>query len=648
MRTRIIPRESDLHRKLIRRLESRIRLAETQRSDQESKWQRAEDTILAYVPATKEDQSREAEKNRGNPRYTTMMIPYSYALLMTAHTYWTSVFFGRDPVHQFQGRHGEGESQIQAMEALVSYQVLVGKMMAPYYIWLYDAGKYGLGVLGTYWCQEMVQYSTIEEDPNGGGGKFQVTKQVPGYMGNKVYNVSPFDFLPDPRVTVGNFQQGEFCGCKKRIPWNEIVKRQAQGYYMNLEHIKTVVGTEDPGDDAHSTLKRPGQTNYQPDDQDLTHPPILRGYEIYVEILPKEWELGGSTYPEKWVFTITHDKSLIIGAQPMGSMHDKFPFDVLEVEVEGYGMFNRGILDTMAPIQDTVDWLLNSHFYNVRSSLNNIWVADPTRIVMKDLQSGEPGRIIRVKPEGYGSDIDSMIKQIPVTDVTTQNVNDLNTMFGIGERVAGINDQVMGALNAGGRKTATEVRTSTGFSVNRLKTTSEYMSHTGFTSHAEKLVANSQQFYGVPMKLRIVGDLAGEAGLKFIDVRPEDVAGAYDLVPINGTLPVDRMALANLWKEVLLGMRQMPDIAMQYDLTRIFAWFATLSGLRNINRFKKPVMIDPLTGQPIPMGFNAQVAPDETLAREAERGNLEPVKPPGPDSRGTGVSYNGMGNGGPA
>lgn len=642
MLTRNIPRDSDLHRKLIARLESRIRMAENQRMSQELKWIKAEDTILAYVPATKEDESREAEKDRGNPRYTTLKIPYSYALLMTAHTYWTSVFFGRDPVHQFQGRHGEGESQIQAMEALIAYQVLNGQMMAPYYIWLYDAGKYGVGVLGTYWCKEEIQYSTIEGE---GKDKFQVTKRLAGYQGNKVYNVSPFDFLNDPRVSVGNFQDGEFCGCRKRIPWNQIVKRAAQGYYMNLDQVKTTVGTQDPGEQSHSTLIRPGQQTFQPDDDDLSHPPVLRGYEIYIDLIPKEWALGESNYPEKWVFTVTHDKSLIIGAQPLGALNDKFPFDVLEVEVEGYGIWNRGIIDVMAPIQDTVDWLLNSHFYNVRASLNNLWVADPTKIVMKDLQRGEPGGVIRMKPEGYGSDIGTMLKQIPVTDVTQQNVGDLNTMFGIGERVAGINDQVMGALNAGGRKTATEVRTSTGFSVNRLKTTSEYMSHTGFTAHAQKLVANSQQFYDVPMKLRIVGDLAGEAGLTFLDVKPENIAGAFDLVPVNGTLPIDRMALANLWKEVLLGMRNMPEIAMQYDLTRIFSWFATLAGMRNINRFKKPGLIDPTTGMPMPQGINAQVQPDEQLAREAERGNIVPIQP---NTRTTGMSNNGMDQGGPS
>src|SRR5678815_5422540 len=105
---------------------------------------------------------------------------------MSAHTYWTSVFFARNPVHQFAGRHGEGEQQVQALEALISYQVEVGEMMAPYYIWLYDAGKYGLGILGHYWTVDMVHYGQIIELQNPQTGVWethQSTVEVEGYRG---------------------------------------------------------------------------------------------------------------------------------------------------------------------------------------------------------------------------------------------------------------------------------------------------------------------------------------------------------------------------------------------------------------------------------------------------------------------------------
>jgi hypothetical protein len=196
-------------------------------------------------------------------------------------------------------------------------------------------------------------------------------------------------------------------------------------------------------------------------------------------------------------------------------------------------------------------------------------------------------------------------------------------MQAIGERTLGVNDQIMGAMPSGGRKTATEVRTSTGFGVNRLKTTSEYMSATGFSEHAAKLVSNSQQYYDIVKKFRIVGTLAQEAGVKFLLVTPDAIAGQYDFVPVDGTLPIDRYAQANLWKELLAAMSQVPQVMLQYDLGRIFAWVATIAGLKNINQFK------------------IQVMPDQELQQQAGLGNVVPLpgnRTPQSDTRGTGIA----------
>src|SRR6267378_2474694 len=100
-----IPPEGDLHRRLAHKLDSRIRLALRGQELQHDKWQDAEETTMAFVPVTEADAVRTTKRdNQAMPTYTTIQVPYSYALLMSAHTYWTSVFFSRSPVHQFTGR----------------------------------------------------------------------------------------------------------------------------------------------------------------------------------------------------------------------------------------------------------------------------------------------------------------------------------------------------------------------------------------------------------------------------------------------------------------------------------------------------------------------------------------------------------------
>jgi hypothetical protein len=289
-------------------------------------------------------------------------------------------------------------------------------------------------------------------------------------------------------------------------------------------------------------------------------------------------------------------------------MHGQLPFSVAETELDAYAEYTRGIPEIMEGVQNTMDWLLNSHFFNVRAALNNQFIGDPSRIMMKDVQkSGEPGFFFRIRPEAFGQDVRTMLYQIPVQDVTRGHMADLQSMFGIGERILGINDQILGALQTGGRKTATEVRTSTGFGVNRLKTMAEYVSVSAFAPHAGRLTSMTQQFYSGQLKVRLVGDAAMLAGPQFLQVSPQDIIGEYDFINVDGTLPVDRMMQANLWKELMQGLLSMPAIAGQFDIAKIFMWVAQLGGLKNINQFR------------------VQMVPPQQLRDQAQAGNVVPI-----------------------
>ncbi len=620
-----------------RRIEARIKYSQQKRGEQIKKWEQAEDATMAFLPETADDALRRADREgSGNPRYTTIQIPYSYATLMTAHTYMTSVFFARSPVHQFAGRHGETEQQVSAVEALISYQIETGGHLVPYYIWIYDAGKYGAGILGHYWESETIQYSSVDQmailDPAtgqpvaGSTKKIQQTFTAAGYIGNRVYNVAPFDFGHDPHFPLYRFQEGEYCWVRKTMSWNELKKRQYAGYYNKdaVAKLPSKGAATAPIQDGGSALVRPDRTFMQDvGDDESKHPASVDIFEVYVELLQQEWKLGDSTYPEKWVFTITSDYSVLLGAQPHGSAHGKFPFDVIETEVEGYGLFGRGIPEIIRPIQNTMDWLINTHFFNVRAALNNQFIIDPSKIVIDDAEDGGAGFIYRLRPEAYGSDVRSFFYQIPVQDMTRAHVGDMEVMQTLGERITGINEQMFGGISKS-RTTATEVRTSTGFGVNRLKTITEYISAMGMSPMAQKLLQQSQQYYDMDMKFKIVGDLAQMAGPAFMQVDKAAISGFYDFVPVDGALPIDRMAMATLWQNIMTQMRNYPQLLMQFDIGKVFTHVAQLGGIRNINQFK------------------VQVVPDAQLAAQAQAGNVIPLGRPGTGSApsASGSSYN--------
>ena len=611
-----------LHNKIITAIRARYDLSVRNMSKKYEEYREAEERAVMYLPETENDSLRKVKRDQGVPQFTTVQIPYSYATALAAHTYWASVFLARNPALQYTARHGEPQMHVQAVEALMDYQLQVGKMLAPYYIQLWDVAKYGIGVLWNYWDVEKVNAAQIIEVPEtylgipipGKTKKQKVIRKMTAYEGNRLRNVKPQGFYPDPRVPITQVQEGEFVGCDYDVGWNTLVKGRESGRYFNVEHVRTKTQKMVRGsgwlyrDRGSSAIDLPEDADRQSSygASNVNEVGFVTLLEMYIELIPKDWELGESRSPEIWLFTIANDQ-VIVEARPHGALHGKFPVSVLGYEIDGYVQHPRGMMEQLDPLNHTMEWLLNTHFYNVRSTLNNQWIVDPARVVMKDVTNPNPGKIIRLTEAAYGTDVRQAIQQLPVQDVTTGHLRDANIVMELIQRVSGVTDNIMGMVNQGGRKTATEVRTSSSFGINRLKTQAEYWSAGDWGTLAQIMLQNTQQYYDGEKQFKIVGDLANWAGDKYVRVTPEDIMGFYDFVPVDGTMPIDRYAQANLWREILMGIQKMPQIAQSYDISGIFAWMAQLAGLKNINQFR------------------VQVLPDDQLQGAAAAGNVVPM-----------------------
>lgn len=594
--------ETKLHKKVCTRIQQYVKWAERAQSNQHKEWQDAEESMLAYVPVSAADQRRDDDRDDGIPTYSTIVLPYTYAAALAAHTYWTSVFYARSPVFQFTGRHGEPQHGVQAVEALIDYQFSTGAMMVPHYSWLYDKARYGFGVIATNWEREVRHVAIIEEledeatpdellfgeaTPQRKKRVVQ-TYEIENYEGNKTRNVSPWDWLPDPRVSLQNFQKGEFCGERRRLNWNEIIFRQAQGYYYkeNVDKIKSSRGSEYQNSMyGTQVVQRPEDRSFIETVEGVDHPGTVFVYEMFINLIPSEWGIPGGDYPQMWCFTLTQDCSLVLGASPLNNYHCEFPYDVLKMDPDAYTSYSRGIPRVGKHIQDIMGWLINTHFYNVRANLQNLFIVDPSRVSLADIEDPLPGGIIRVREAFYGQDVKQAIQQVDMKDVTQQHLAEIPFIQSIGERILGVNDSVMGAQASGGRRTATEVRSTTGFSVNRLKSSAEFDSAMGFSRLSRKLVMNTQQFYSAEKKFRIAGSLMNDAQ-GFMQVTPDAIQGFFDYVAVDGNLPVDRLAQMTLWKEFFMQMTAFPQIAMEYDLSKMFMWVMSLGGVKNLQQFK--------------------------------------------------------------
>ena len=314
---------SPLHDKLRDALKARLRMSEGKMKDRYTQMGKNEELFRAYIPERDVDALRRTNReNNGVPEYRTIELPYSFATAMTAHTYYTSVFLARSPVFQLAGRHGEAENKVQANEALLAYQLNVGMAMVPLFIWLLDPSKYGYGVIGHYWDKEMVRIrKTIDEPvtflgipiPDLKGGvktkKVDKVEDVVGYEGNRTYNCRAQDFFPDPRVALVHFQKGEFCARYVEQSWNEVYEGQRATRYFNYEQLKKLKseGGKDNSavpsrDEGGRSTTLPG-TNNEESGYDI---PVgfIKGHEVYMKIIPRDWGLDTSDRQEIWVFNI--------------------------------------------------------------------------------------------------------------------------------------------------------------------------------------------------------------------------------------------------------------------------------------------------------------------------------------------------------
>lgn len=601
-----IPFQSEQHAILLQKLMARVDMSRQYMSGREQSLRDADDQYQAYIDTETSDELQgglcsttpEEDAASGEDKISTIFIPYSYSMLLSAHTYWTSVLFGRDPILQFQGRHGEAEQNVLAVETIINYQTSIGGMLPVLYVWLLDAGKYGFGVLCNYWEEEIIQVSKFVDQPvtdplgvpiEGRTKRQRVTASIPGYVGNRIFNVNVYDYLPDPRVPLMQLQRGEFVGRQVELSWNDMVRGKADDRYFNVDVVKDMRLTgqfQTKQDTPYAPV------TYASTDEDVG---MLSGVELFVDLIPSDWGLGDSDYPEKWIFTVIEDM-VIVECRPQDALHGKFPFAVIPYEVDGYQVLSRGMLELLKPLNDTLAWLVNSHLFNVRSALNNNFIVDPSRVHVPDLLRKGTTKIIRLNRMAWGSGVENSIKQLAVADVTQTHLQDAKLIGDMMQRIAAVTDNIMGVVGAGGRKTATEVRSSNTFGISRLKTEIEFWSELAFKPLAQMLLQNTQQNYNLQRMFRIAGDMIGNSP-ESMQVTPDDITGFYDFVPVDGTLPIDRYAQANLWRELLQGLMSVPQLAMGYNVGGIFEWVAQLAGLKNIKRFRIQTLPQ---GQPVP------------------------------------------------
>lgn len=622
---------SELHNRVKQYLLDRIRFSERKMSAFYSRWRWNESRIQAYIQLPDYEQRlKEMNEAHAPPAVTSIVVPYSFATLMTISTYHLHTFAGRRPMFQVGANKKETVGGARNIETVLQYNADHTRMVAALWQFLLDAQTYGVGVLRNTWINQKA-IRTVWKTEGGlfgfGGRKVKSRENRLVYSGNQVTPIDPFMFFPDPRVPMARVNKdGEYVFWREFAGRHQVKALEADGVYKWVDAAgnltRRVTDSEAEGQSARNLLSggdsHPGRDSADNVSAGRSLLPYLQADQGSVEIIPAELGLGDSTRPEKWLFTILNGKQ-IVQAERLELDHGMHPIVVTEPNSLGYGFGQAGFADYVGPMQDVMSWLINSHMHNVRTALNNMFVLDPSRIEMGDVKNPAPGKIIRVKPAGYGQDVQSMLQQLGVMDITRAHMEDLQLFTRMADALSGVNDNIRGLQDSGGRKTATEVRTSGEAAASRLAAQSRIISAQGIVDLTEQMTINIQQFQEDEIYLAIVG----AEGLKDpIHITPEMLVGDFHYPVHDGTLPIDRVAMLDIWKEIYLGVSQDPLLSQQYDRGKIFEYIAELGGAKNISNFR------------------LQVMPDQQVQQQAQAGNIVPMGSGGAPSQTPGIEPN--------
>ena len=336
---------SETHEKIKRRILDRAIESWSVISERHNDWDRVDDTLKAFIPT---DEKERKILLRDGRKPVSIVVPITYAIkeVLLAHLL---AIFSHDGIWQYAARGPEDVGGAALLENLVDAQSKRFKHLLALNTFFEDGCAKGIGILAPVWETKYGLKEQIIQDPLTGQA-IETMSQYVQFEGNKLRNINPRLYLPDPNVPAHDVQEGEFVGWIWRDNAVGILEEEFHnpGEIFNAKYLKHLT-------DGRSTVfghrdeSHPATTNSQPVDR----------IYMYDKIIPAELGLGPSEYPEIWCFQLAGDE-YIISAKPLGLHHNMFPAAVCAPDSDGYTTCPIGRLEVTMGMQTTANFLYNT------------------------------------------------------------------------------------------------------------------------------------------------------------------------------------------------------------------------------------------------------------------------------------------------
>jgi hypothetical protein len=661
------------HQRLVTLVRSRRDASERALTKFYPNWRMADRIYRHYVDPGQQDR----DGRRQYPWARDIVVPLTFAIVQTQIAWEMSAFTQRIPIVPLDGVSPEDVKPAKVMEQVLQHEWNVDRMALALYQWLLDRRRYGLGVVWVNYVRDVTrQYVERQktmplpllgiELPMGTTKSWEDHVR---YEGNRLEPIDPFAFYPDPRVSVGECHKGEFVGFHTTRHYQQLLLMERDGQYANIEAIPkgrrrprgadhSVYGREMTGASGSASGRETSVsmgswlTSIGGADAIGAQDGGTVDLDVFViRIVPKDYELGTSPVPEKHVVVLAND-AVVIRAAPYENQHDELPAAVIELTPDRHAYLTPGTVEHIEDLQDYLSWLWNSHAQNVRRTLNNQFLVDPSLVELQDLLSPQPGLIARLRREAQGRPgaLEGALKQLPVVDVTKTHLQDMDQVISMIQRVSAAPENLQGIMS-GGDRTLGEQQMAVTAAQGRLRLEAQMAWLQGMNRVTHQRISNIQQFMSEERWVQVVGTYPRALGLmadqQFLKVGPEEIQGQFTYGQVDMIVRQDREMLMAL-REIWMAVAKEPELRQRFDLVKLFEPMAQMAGIKNLDDYVRempagagqmPVPGMPSFGMPTqgggtppgvppvqgPTTPQPRVMPDEQVLQQAQAGNLVPM-----------------------
>lgn len=553
--------------------------------------------------------------------------PLTFTELTTLCTFIAQILFGGEQARAVEARRDDQEDSADAINGLLAWNDSKLDIYEKGYLWVQDSLVYNRGIWFESSKQDVeINIEEVEEDDitkpqqplenSDGSPKMRKGKQVVGYPKIKrqrkirkysgFYNhidlVSPYDFVSDPTLPPGRFQEGRFAGHRVMIPWHELKRRSeldpSDDQYVlpeTVKKIKTQKGsTMTPA--ALGGVQAGGpNTSRTFYDRNMRYASIggigstigaglvggadavnkddggtVECFSMTIRVKPKTIGLYPDDEENELICLLITNQADLLSVNVLPNKHDEFPYCVGEARPNGHRQYSPGWALALKPVQDRVDELNNRHA-TAQKRMGNILLYDPAKCDISNILDPNKDGLLIQKTEQAGSTPNSeIVSQIKLEDTTAGYNEEIAMWQNQAEALSGAHAYVQGVTN-NEDQTATQFTGTQEMATGRISSIARLLSEQALKPQTRRFVMNFQQFMPESQSIQILGKGSDfdpdNPPQKFMLVEKANIQCEFDVVPHDGSLPGAKAQKVAAASRAIEAAASNPVLAAAFDDT---------------------------------------------------------------------------------